>query len=521
MADPWAVQSTEPADPWAAVAITPAKAKPKRKRTGWDEAAGAVANIYRGTGVMDELTAGAGALSDMVTGKQKPVGGSVAMAGFNAFGEAFKRNLARQRGIEDDFAEERPKAAAALRGTGMGAAALVPTTKAVSALAEAPRLVNMARGAVSAGVQAAAYAAADRGTGSERLKAASEAGRNPLVLGLGAAAGALAPTAPKAIKPKTPSLDELRAAKTAAYDEVGAAGIRYKPSFVDKVVSDVSKDAASKNINAVRHPKAWSMLQDLQAMKGQSPTLTELDQLRQVIRRDVASAPDEAEKFFGKRMIAKLDELITAAGPKDVITGNATDATAMLGKARDLNTRVRKIEAIEEGLEEATYRAGKTGSGGNVNNAIRQEMDKVRKATPNLTDEEAAMLEKIIIGSKGQNALRQVGKLSPQGNGLMTALSIGGAAANPLLAIPTAAGALSKVAADRMTQRNVAKLVEEIARGGSPAAKQALTVAAQSDPALAAMLQQVSARLSRAVGVGGGALASGAAAPSALSASNQ
>jgi hypothetical protein len=66
----------------------------------------------------------------------------------------------------------------------------------------------------------------------------------------------------------------------------------------------------------------------------------------------------------------------------------------------------------------------------------------------------------------------------------MQALSIGGAVANPALALPAAAGAASKVIADRTTQRRVAELMDMIASGGNTAAEKELTAIAKRFPDL-------------------------------------
>jgi hypothetical protein len=155
------------------------------------EITGLMANFNRGLAVGDELTAAGNtvvnATRDAVSGKQGP-----------GWGDRFKTELGRQRGFEDDFIARRPNAGNLAKGTGNAVTVAVPTAPAL----QGGRLLNMARGATSAGLSAAAYGLADRGTPQERLAAAASAGTNPLVLGLGAAGGALAPALPQVAKPK-------------------------------------------------------------------------------------------------------------------------------------------------------------------------------------------------------------------------------------------------------------------------------------------------------------------------------
>lgn len=471
----------------------------KPQRNAFGEVAGAMANFNRGLGIGDEMAAGFKTAGNVITGKT-PVTDIV---------PDFQRSMASQRQLEDSYAADRPKVAALARGTGMAATALVPTGQTANAFAQGSRLGGAALGAANAGAASALYAATDRGSAKERFQAAGKASHDPLALALGAGAGALAaggkPKAPA--KAPAPTLDELTASKNAAYKAVEQSGEQFAPQAVNGFVDDLTKEMQAANINPARHPKAASMLEDIQALRDQPMSLTQLDQLRQVIRRDVGNAPDAAEQFMGGKMIDALDGFIDTSPA----------ASATVKEARGLNTKVRKIEAVTEAVDSAKLRAGSTGSGGNIDNATRQNLRRVFEKTRNFTPEEQAALERIIVGSKGQNALRQVGKLSPQGNGLMTALSIGGTMANPALGVPTAAGAVSKVLADRITQTRVKELVDLIARGSeTPEAKSAiqeLSQIAAKDPAVAALRGQVAARASRAAGVAGAASQRNAFAP--------
>ena len=73
-------------------------------------------------------------------------------------------------------------------------------------------------------------------------------------------------------------------------------------------------------------------------------------------------------------------------------------------------------------------------------------------------------MEKFVNGETGQDTLRLIGKLSPSGNGLMTALNIGAIATNPAMAAVTVAGAAAKSASDRGVLKQKEAL-ENIIRG--------------------------------------------------------
>lgn len=304
---------------------------------------------------------------------------------------------------------------------------------------------------------------------------------------------------PKPAAPRTPSLEELTSAKNAAYAAVDQSGVRYRPQAFQELAAAISTDLSKVKINPMRHPKAASMLAEItaQAKNGDTPTLTELDQLRQVVNRDVVSAADDAERFMGQRMVNQIDQFIAATGPKHVVGGNGPEAAANLARARNLNMRVRKIETVNEAVEKAKLRAGSTSSGGNVDNAIRQNLRGVYEKSRNLTPAEDAAFQKAIVGGRGQNALRQVGKLSPQGNGLMAAGNLGAAAmAGPLGAIPGAAGMISKIVADGITKGRVDDIIRVIAQGGEGAehAQRILAYEASRNPQAAVLYRRVIAQ---------------------------
>lgn len=212
MADPWAVQSIEADDPWAVQAVEPVRAKPasKPKRSAVDTARGLVANLNRGMAIGDELTAGANVLGGLITGRHrfgadKP--GNVIANNLNMLSDAYRAELAGQRASEDRGMSENRLAANLARGSGMAITSAIPAGNAASVYAQGSKAVNALRGASTAGLVGAGYAAADAGTMRERLRSASETARNPLVLGLGAAGGALA--TPRTAKPKPKISDDV------------------------------------------------------------------------------------------------------------------------------------------------------------------------------------------------------------------------------------------------------------------------------------------------------------------------
>lgn len=278
------------------------------------------------------------------------------------------------------------------------------------------------------------------------------------------------PAAKAATRAALPEIDDLYAAKAAAYGNVDKLGARYSGEAIDGLYGDMIRRASHSNISETRHPKAYSLLVELQ-QNPRPMTLTELDQLRQVVRRDLIGA-DAAEAHFGREFIDSIDDFIDNAGPGQISGVTGQTASWAINTARKANTVLRKSETLQDALEAARLRAASSGSGGNIDNAIRQELRKIvlsPKKSMGFTKAELAQMEAIIVGGgKLQDALRLVGKLSPSGNGLMAALGIGGTMANPAAAAIPALGLAAKSISDRATKAGVENLTSTVRNGATP-----------------------------------------------------
>jgi hypothetical protein len=264
----------------------------------------------------------------------------------------------------------------------------------------------------------------------------------------------------------------LKTAKNQAYAAADNAGVQYKPQAVADLATNIKSDLAGARYDPDFHPVVAKVVNkiDSKVSDGWSPSLSELDDLRKFVGENLGSSSSPTEARLGNVIKGNIDNFIQNATPDQVTGGTADGAARLISNARDLNTRYMKVQAVNEALDKAGLQAGKSGSGGNIDNATRQRMASLLDSIPNLSDEEQAAVRGIVMGGQGQNLLRQAGKLSPQGNGLMAAGNLGAAAfGGPLGAIPGVAGLLSKMAADGITRSKVQGLVQLMANGGSKA----------------------------------------------------
>lgn len=496
--------------------LIPAKpTKPAaQKRSLMDNVGGFMANVNRGLGVGDEIAAGLGTARDILSGKVNLVGaGQAATAALemnpelarlaaekSGLTKSFDDNLAAQRGMEDSFSAAHPNVAAVARGSGNAMTMAAPVGPGAEAFATGGRAVNALRGATLAGLTGAGYAAVDRGTPEERLHAAEAAAIDPVTLGLGGAGGSLATVRPRAVRAEAPSLEELTTAKNAAYKAVDDSGVRYAPEAMQGLSSDINSALAAARFNPNLHTKAAPILdqiaEDVNRVTGYSPTLTELDQLRRQVRASVGSSADADERRIGGVILGRIDNFINTAGPEAIVGGDPQHGAALIANARALNTRVEKLRSLDNLDEAATDRAGATGTGANTGNALRQNIIRFQRDTKNLTPDEQAATRLAIRGGGGQNALRAVGSLSPEGGTVRAATSIAtGAMSHGTI---PAVGYVAKRVSDALAERNVQALRDLIASGGEATTEVSRQLA---DPAYAELRAQLANDLAVQAGV--------------------
>lgn len=264
--------------------------------------------------------------------------------------------------------------------------------------------------------------------------------------------------------------DELKQAGQQAYNRAEQAGVIFRPEAVDRLRQGVYDDFAQFGYHPKNQPGAAVAYDELARLaEGGNVSLKGLDTARKVAQGGFSPTNPSNNALLGK-VTDRIDEFAANAGPNDVLTGDAAAASSALKEGRDYWQRFRKLEKVDELLGKAGLQAGSTGSGGNVENATRQQLKRLltdKKLMRGLTADEKEAIRKTVLGTPTQNALRLAGKLSPQGNGLMLALGGAGSVAAPQIALPAmAVGYGSKKIAEALTRKNTGNLKDLIAVGG-------------------------------------------------------
>lgn len=257
----------------------------------------------------------------------------------------------------------------------------------------------------------------------------------PLVEGLSTGLGALWRRASGVNR--TPSVDQLRDTKNAAYHDVETREAMVPPNRIVQTVNDLNtqlRGSAHNGVRIARHPAADDMLDQLNDVASQTngESLYNLDTLRQTVNEDVTSKGG-SEGLFGNQMRQGLDNLLGDSTGVTVARGTPDEAVQSLLSARDANQRYRKSADISGVVQRADRRAASTGTGDTAGNQIRQNvrgiLDNDTKSL-GYTPEELALMEQVVrgtwLGNKARSAAGVVGGFAGKSTAAGAGMGIGG-----------------------------------------------------------------------------------------------
>jgi hypothetical protein len=402
-------------------------------------------------GAGDEIMAGMMAGAAKLKGSEAPIG------------SLYDQALANERADLNQYKKVRPVESAAME---LGGALISPINmiRGPAILAQAPGFI---RGAIAAGTAGAGYGfMSGEGGLDKRAQNAVDVGIPSMIFG-----GALQPVANVIGKPgvklfdsfsksnKTPTLDNLRDTKNIAYAAVDAAGFKFTPKDMLSLFSKAVSSAKENNYVPEVDKQTLAALSIIKSLRGKTPTLGQLENVKQGLwKRYEASGRSEQSI---RDTIDHIDELIA----KDPTTSD------LMAAARAANGRYKKTELLTEAFEKADRQAASTGSGGNVFNKYKQAVASIlnnNNKSKWFNEEEVQQMAKFVEGNFSEGVIRQIGKLSPSGNGLMMALNVGAAVHNPAMLGVTAAGAGAKAIGDSGVVGRANDLVTMTATGRIP-----------------------------------------------------
>lgn len=272
-------------------------------------------------------------------------------------------------------------------------------------------------------------------------------------------------------KPQTLSVDDLKRVGDAAFKRADEAGVIFKPEAINGLRETVYADMAERGFHPKLQPGAATAYDEMaRLVEGGNVDLTGLKTLRELASGGYVPGNTKNNEIIGK-IIERIDEFAGAAGKDDLVAGDAAAAADALAEGRDYWSRFRKLEKVQQLLGRAELNAGSSGSGGNIENATRQQLKTIlrdKKTMRGFKPDEIEAIRTAVLGSTPQNLLRLLGKLSPQGNGLMLVGQSALTAANPWIGVPlTVTGVGAKMASEAMTRSSADAAQKLIAAGGN------------------------------------------------------
>jgi predicted GIY-YIG superfamily endonuclease len=306
-------------------------------------------------------------------------------------------------------------------------------------------------------------------------------------------------------KPTVPTNEGLTKRGHDLYEESESHGLMITPAATSRLKSTVTSKLADEAYHPGLNPELKATLEDLdRVITGGNVTLKGLDTHRQLLANAKGSTNPQTRRLAMKYN-EKLDDFLDNLADSDVIVtkagGNKTDAIKALREAQKTWAQKRKDDMIEEALYKAGNNSSATHSGGNVDNAIRQQFRAIlanEKKRRSLSADERKAMELIVRGVKGERLLRTLAKLSPNGSGLMAVLQMGGIGAfGPGALVAPGVGIPAKMAAEKLTPSRVNQLRDVVRAGGNAAATRAAPNAAQL------LAQSQRGAIGRTLGLGG------------------
>lgn len=279
-------------------------------------------------------------------------------------------------------------------------------------------------------------------------------------------------------KAVAPTVGQLKSAATAAYESPQVKGLDLHPTALPKLVDDIEIALGKANANDISAPITYKFLARAKEVPEGAVAVTadNLEGLRRNLG-DISPIKDATGKITnGPELRAaaiarrKIDEFVPAQA--DVMAGDPAAAAAKLQEARGNYSAAEHADIINRKELRAELRAASANSGRNLSNTMRQRIadilldpNQLRGFSPG----EQAMMDRIVRGTKTENAIRYTGHFLGGGGGLgalvttaegTRALGLVGS----LAAVPGAAlSSLSNV----LTRGNIDKLNAMI-RSNSP-----------------------------------------------------
>lgn len=386
-------------------------------------------------------------------------------AGITTPSQALSRTLTRMGLPEPETSIERAVQAGAQAVAGAGGQ--------IGLAREAAQAVTspIARGFSQQAAQAPGTQLTAAGVAAPTAQQVTEATESPLA---GMAAGVVAGGAAgiRRSQELPPVAKQLRDEANKAYQRAENAGLMVNPGYVQNMASQISKRAFDEGYDPGLHPQIAAVLRRLEDEGANPKTLRELDQLRRIVRAPAGTFDNPDQQRIAQNMVDEFDSLVENISSANVQSAANKDvALNALKQARDVYTKSRRVGIIEDMVDAAQTRGAQQTQAG-LDNTLRNQFANLatnKKRMAAFTKAEQDEIKRIARGGGNlQQMLRFTGRFAVRGP--VSGIFAGGATAmEPTIGLPltlTAEGA--KRGAEALRQRDVSRLIEQIAQQQIP-----------------------------------------------------
>jgi hypothetical protein len=414
-------------------------------------------------------------------------GGDEITAGLESIlsGADYGAELDRERGMLDEFREERPLLS---MGSEIAGAVALP----LGVLGQGKNLGLGMRSVLSALTGAGQGAAYGFLSGEDGAQNRAENAVAPMMWGAGI--GALIPGATRLIAGaddasarnaavreqfrNAPSADDVRAQSGALYDQIDNLDVNINAGAFDDWLGQTTQRLQSEGMDILPgtplNPMASQAMLTGQKMVGemsQDPSaaipFSQLDQFRRRLGTAAGNMQNPADSRLGSIAIGELDDFVQRLGPDDISTGDISTLQDLIPKARELWAQASRAGLIDDAIDNSQNYLSNRASG------LRNQFARILRS-PQLrrgfSAEEIAAIRRVVDGTIPERLVHLlgggIGQISQMGLG--AALGSGAGALGA--AVGTGAGALTSAVTQRASEgialRNAEIVRALIASGG-------------------------------------------------------
>jgi hypothetical protein len=393
-------------------------------------------------------------------------------------GADYGEELDRERGMLDQFREERPLTA---MGAEIGGAVALP----LGVLGQGRNLGLGMRSILSAltgAGQGAAYGflSGEDGFQERAENMAVPAAIGGVIGGMIPAAGHLIARADDASARNAavrqqyrnaPSTDQVRAQSSALYDEIGNLDVNINAGAFDDWLGQTTEKLQREGLDILPgtplNPRTARALQTGEEMVGQmsqDPStaipFSQLDQFRRRLGSAAADMQNPSDSRLGSMAIGELDDFVQRLGPDDIATGDVQALQSLIPKARQLWAQASRAGLIDDAIENSQNYPSNAASG------IRNQFARILR-NPRLvrgfSAEEVAAMRRVVQGSIPERLVHLLGG----GIGQMAQMGAGVAMGNfPGFLAGAGTAAITQRASEGIARRN-AEVVQALIASGA------------------------------------------------------